>query len=133
MHKNKTIVALLATFGALLASAAHAAVLEGADAREISGLISETGSSQGVLDILGYVTERANPPIEYYRGTFALPGDRTVELSARDTVLTEATQVLDRAGIQPAVISGGTQYVEYTVMVACSTADHCTVEKTSAR
>jgi len=112
----------------LLSLNAFAGVIQGDEAGQIYNLIKGSGQSRGVLHIIGFVTERANPPIYYDTAYLKLETGRNVILSATPDQLLKAVQVLVRAGIEPGIDSGGTTYVKYITKVECASAELCTVE-----
>jgi hypothetical protein len=109
-------------------SQAQAAEIRGDEAKYLYRLIERTGSKQGKLQILGFVTERNDPAIKYTSGNFGPELGQMITVSSSHQELADAVRILELAGVKLRIYSGGTTYHEYLATVACQTVSLCVVE-----
>lgn len=109
-------------------SQAQAAEIRGPGAVALYRLIENSGSNQGVLQVMGFVTERNDPLIKYTDGNFGPELGRMIKVSASHAELENIVRILETAGVKLRIYSGGTTYHEYLATVACQSMALCVVE-----
>jgi hypothetical protein len=121
----KLIFGILAAALVSTANANTVAYFDGAQAQQIIQDLELTPDTPAQVHLAGYVTERAHPPVLYTDLSVNIGGKiSTPSLSNEEK--TALGELFENAGLNPAVVAGGTTYSVFDLAVEC-TADSCTV------